>query len=326
MKKHLATIRRIVQAAIPFGLVFLAVALLIFIAWYPKYELSSFTFNNQTEYVEALNATRTTWAQIIGGIGLFGTILFSWLSYRLTQSGQVAERYSKAVELLGSTHEEKDGTRRPNVEARLGAIYALERVAWDSPTTHWAVINLLVTYLRTNFRSEFSDLQHFRQQSGEKAAAGEEVFAIAGVLARRKQGREEGWLLLSNTNLRWVSLSGAKLKGAALWHSDLNTATLDNADLTDARLQNANLYRATLANANLTNVDLTDAILDGADLQGAKLKGAIMKGASTQGTIFADVDLSDVEGLTWEQLEAAAVYEKNKLPIYLNSKLSLHGS
>jgi hypothetical protein len=38
----------------------------------------------------------------------------------------------------------------PNVEVRLGAIYALERIAYDSPRDHWPIIEVLTAYVRQN--------------------------------------------------------------------------------------------------------------------------------------------------------------------------------
>jgi hypothetical protein len=36
------------------------------------------------------------------------------------------------------------------LEVRLGGIYALERIARDSPTDHWTIIEVLSTYVREN--------------------------------------------------------------------------------------------------------------------------------------------------------------------------------
>ena len=39
---------------------------------------------------------------------------------------------------------------KPNVEVRLGAIYALERIAFDSPRDQWTIMEVLTAYVRQN--------------------------------------------------------------------------------------------------------------------------------------------------------------------------------
>lgn len=71
---------------------------------------------------------------------------------------------------------------------------------------------------------------------------------------------------------------------------DLSGASLASADLTNARLGKARLGAA----------DFLDATLDGTDLRGT--------------------DLSEVEGLTREQIESAITDENTILPDYLKKK------
>ncbi len=62
-------------------------------------------------------------------------------------------------------------------------------------------------------------------------------------------------------------------------------------------LSKADLSKADLTGAHLTGADLRGAHLTGADLRGTDLSKADLSGATCEGTIFADVDLSQVEGL-----------------------------
>jgi hypothetical protein len=59
-------------------------------------------------------------------------------TYQLGKQGQVAERYTKAIEQLGSS------TR----DIRLGGIYGLERIAADSARDHPTVIEVLTAFIR----------------------------------------------------------------------------------------------------------------------------------------------------------------------------------
>ena len=56
----------------------------------------------------------------------------------------VTERFSKAVELLASG----------DLTARLGGIYALERIAKDSEKDYWQVMEVLTAFVRDNVQIE----------------------------------------------------------------------------------------------------------------------------------------------------------------------------
>ncbi|MEM7508906.1 MAG: hypothetical protein AAF415_19425, partial [Pseudomonadota bacterium] len=79
---------------------------------------------------------------LLGGIALLATVPFqlikTWMNERqaiTTEQDHITDRFTKAIGQLG---EEKTVTRdeetrtEPNLEVRLGAIYALERIAQDS--------------------------------------------------------------------------------------------------------------------------------------------------------------------------------------------------
>ncbi len=59
-------------------------------------------------------------------------------AHKLAQSQQVTESYAKAVEQLG--HAE--------APVRLGAMYALERLAQDNPSRRQTIVDVLCAYLR----------------------------------------------------------------------------------------------------------------------------------------------------------------------------------
>lgn len=79
--------------------------------------------------IDAENAARTAIIQGAGGFFVFLTALVAFLNYRETRRNvtiaeekQVTERFAKAIEQLGNA----------SIHVRLGAIYALERIAKDS--------------------------------------------------------------------------------------------------------------------------------------------------------------------------------------------------
>jgi uncharacterized protein YjbI with pentapeptide repeats len=112
---------------------------------------------------------------------------------------------------------------------------------------------------------------------------------------------------LDGANLRGADLNGAHLSGAGLFEADLTGANLASADLFEAdlsqaylngaNLREADLLRADLTNANLSQADLSRANLIWANLNGADLSGANLSEAQVGLTVFANIDLSLVEGL-----------------------------
>jgi len=67
------------------------------------------------------------------------------LQVKAMVDGQVTERFTRAIELLGSSE-----NGEPNLEMRLGGIFALERIARDSPEDHWTIMEVLTAYVREN--------------------------------------------------------------------------------------------------------------------------------------------------------------------------------
>jgi hypothetical protein len=65
---------------------------------------------------------------------------------KLTELGQVTDRYTKAIEQLGSD--------KPDV--KIGGIYALERIARDSKTDHSTVMEVLTVFVREHSREQGS--------------------------------------------------------------------------------------------------------------------------------------------------------------------------
>ena len=100
--------------------------------------------------LEAITNTRN--ALLAGLIGV-GALLTFWLNSRLyritartlevTEQGHITDRYTKAIEQLGSD----------NLDVRLGGIYALERLAQDSPQRDQpTVVEVLGAFIREHSR------------------------------------------------------------------------------------------------------------------------------------------------------------------------------
>jgi hypothetical protein len=78
-------------------------------------------------------STRTGLIAGLAGLGALGSLAIATRTYWLTQQGQITDRYTKAIEQLGSD----------KLDVRLGGIYALERIATDSQRDHPTVVEVL---------------------------------------------------------------------------------------------------------------------------------------------------------------------------------------
>jgi hypothetical protein len=90
-------------------------------------------------------STRTGLIAGLAGLAALGSLYIANRTYRLTQQGQITDRYTRAVEQLGSD----------KLDVRLGGIYALERIAKDSERDHPTVVEVLSAFVR-----EHSDPAH----------------------------------------------------------------------------------------------------------------------------------------------------------------------
>jgi hypothetical protein len=226
------------------------------------------------------------WSAIVqaaGGAALLIGLLFTWRNLRATQlkldidrQGQLTNRFTQATSQLGA--QLSNGT--PNVEARLGGIYALASIARDSPADYWPIMEILTAYVRHNANGS---LVQAEVRSAEKTAPESkprtDVQAVLTVLGRSTPPKAKSLRLDQKLDLRFTDLRGAEFWDAHLEHTDFYGAHLEGAKMWGAFLQEAKLVKAHLQGANLRGVrfsgaDLTDAELDGADLTDADLRGA----------------------------------------------------
>jgi uncharacterized protein YjbI with pentapeptide repeats len=259
-----------------------------------------------TDQAEEIGRVRTALlATLAGLIAIIGAV-FTGLSYRLNQAGQITERFTRAIDQIGSRE----------LDVRLGGIYALERIARDSGDDHPQVVEVLTAFVREHTREpsnstgrshpakvargDLAALDHKveaihaleRIARGDEApdaeAAGEspvseglaeqpppscDVQAAMSVLGRRDRSRDRPEVEL---NLVGTRLSGVVLRGD---QAHLERAQLSCSHLEDAILVGAHLEGAMLADAHLTDAYLNEAHLERALLIGAHLDNAWMNRA-----------------------------------------------
>jgi uncharacterized protein YjbI with pentapeptide repeats len=286
------------------------------------------------------------WTAIIGsltGIAAVAAGVIAWRNLRATQANlrateakldidreaQITDRFTKAIDQLGSVRTDNTGRPVANIEVRLGGIYALEKIAQDAPDKyHWTTMEVLTAYVRENARwieptatspdgvvSSPEDAQLLQSpQQGERARQIEEppplrtdIQAVLTVLGRRTQSAdrpEPARLDLHGTDLRRAEVEGIRLERALLMGAHLEWATLViahlegtylmSAHLEGAALEGAYLQGAQFGGAHLEGAELEGAYLQGTELGGAHLEGAELEGAYLQGTELGGAHLEGV--------------------------------
>jgi hypothetical protein len=246
----------------------------------------------------------TAIVQAIGGAALLVGLLFTWRTLRATQlkldidrAGQLTNRFTASTTQLGA--QLNDGT--PNVEARVGGIYALAWIGRDSPEEYWTVMEILTAYVRHNAPWPPPDRRISSPEGTPDAPKPRsDIQAILTVLGRSKPPHAKSLRLDQKFDLRRTDLRGAEFWDAHLertdfWGAHLEGAEFWGASLEDAKLVHTHLEGANLRGATLVRADLTDAHLRGANLDGADLQGSILQGTDLQGA----------QGLTQAQLSRA---------------------
>jgi len=209
-------------------------------------------------------------------------------THELTEQGQVTDRFTKAIEQLGSD----------KLDVRIGGIYALERIARIPPKTTPPVMEVLTAFIREHSREPWPPSDPGSPE--QKRLTRPDVQAAVTVVGRRDAARDREYALF--IDLTAAHLTGAQIVGARFTAAHLDRANLSGADLTGADLTRANLDGADLTNAdllgaylggaNLNDVDLTNAHLADADLTGAELTGADLTGADLTGASLGDAYLT----------------------------------
>ena len=232
---------------------------------------------------------------------LLQTVEASREQLRVTQEGQITERFTRAVDQLG-------GCR----DVQLGGIYALQQIGRSSPEERGAIYEILAAYVCVHSPwaaahdvapVDVKAIPRLRErQPGVQAAM--------LVLGRRVAGPSDVPLGLMGADLRRLRLSdtyisgGANLENALFWRS-----SLINASLVKANLRGAQLGWTDLRHSYLEEVDLRRADLRRSDLRFANLKDADLRGADLRGS-----DLRDVRYLKQANLVDAKVNDQTKWP------------
>ncbi|MGB8259166.1 MAG: pentapeptide repeat-containing protein [Terracidiphilus sp.] len=228
------------------------------------------------EFSNLENESRRTVLQVLGGLFAFVALVFTWRRVRVSEQGHITDRYTKAIEQLGAL----TAAGKANVEVRLGAIYALERIAQDSPRDHWTIMEVLTAYVRQN--APWPEQEPTPEENKKAIARGPatEIQAILTVLGRRRRdgGRERDGHRLD--------LHGSDLRGANLDRAHMEGADFTEAHVEGARFIEAHVERADFSGAHVEGANFREAHVEGANFTEAHVEGASFTGAHVERAYF----------------------------------------
>jgi hypothetical protein len=203
------------------------------------------------------NTARSEVLQDAAGLLVVIGAAAAWRQVQVAREGQITERFTRAVDHLGSQ----------NIDVRIGGIYALERIANNSPADRNAIQYLLGAFVRNHAPWPVGTPggpQHPIATVDEHLpwmrVRAPDIQTAMGVLGRRAPSRDTQVIYLSRVDLRSVALRGAHFTGAKFRHANLARAVLAGVWLDDSDLTEADLRRAFLENTRLSRANLSNAV------------------------------------------------------------------
>lgn len=296
------------------GFWFATVAVAIFvIAWgwtHPSYLTWEFWQAGRNGVIQSSKSevVRNLGLLALGGFGLIFGIWRAILAHRnqlSIEQGQITERFTKAVEQLGS----------PELAVRQGAIHALWRIAEDSPERDYpSVLDVLCSFVRNKEWPEETDsegrtippqpdvitvLDRIRDRSDKLRKIEFRSHIRFSIQRDRKNGETapQFWLgfILYKRNTKFpINLSRSYLCGAELQNTDLTGAKLSNAKLDFANLRNSKLTSADCSEVSAKSTDFRDSQLPLANFFNAEMDHVDFNGADLTASNFNRASLRNM--------------------------------
>ncbi|MEI4231750.1 pentapeptide repeat-containing protein [Roseovarius sp. D22-M7] len=201
----------------------------------------------------------------------------------------------------------------PNLEVRIGAIYALERIAQDSDRDHVQIMEILCAYIRQNAPApETDDWPVLEMKEGEydgplkadweeRLEAFREKQVSAKAALRVREDIQVALTVIGRRSARQRRLEAGRGKEADFSFDapfpeydgpeerlspDALDAYLEKLAAWKSDLEDYEGYRLDLRGTDLRGADLAERELQGAKLNGTYLQGADLVGARLQGAVL----------------------------------------
>jgi uncharacterized protein YjbI with pentapeptide repeats len=273
----------------------------------PKWQVGNLKIESAEDIQKKLeleNEARKTIAQILAGLAVLVTFYYTAKQLSLTQEqvlvtqeAQITERFTRATEQLASD----------KLEARVGGIYAFQRIARDSDKDLYSVLAILQTFVRENAPREEANEENPPQILFTLPPA--DIDAAVVSLASLSEHRAEPFSLdLHGTDLEGAAITDGDFDPAYLFNTNLQSASIVGGDLSGADFTASNLRRAYLVSGerfnepgiqsgtiNLSKASFRMAQLHDAEIHGADLSGASLVEATLYRTAIIQVDLSEAD-------------------------------
>ena len=258
---------------------------------------------------------------------VFGAPFIAWRSMVAHRQAEIAEeshttdRINKAVENLGATRVVKRQRRRetgklayehfekempprinpdkpifeevsePNLEVRIGAIYALERIARQNLDYHLQATEIISAFVRTN--APQLTLQASTPPF-QPTTPRQDIQTAISVLARRSKQQikiendAEFRIDLKNTDLSGIDFGAGQFSAAMFNNSRLEAASFKECQLhgtvfNGSLLNFADFWGAELVGTRFNEIEISQGVLWGSFTGAAKVKGLTFIGANLTG-------------------------------------------
>jgi hypothetical protein len=239
--------------------------------------------DNWTARLQLQNTFRVTIVQVLAGVVALSGATVAWRQYLHVVREAQRQRNDKSndhqLDMFGEALK-NFGAATP--EVRMGAIYAMARLAELSPNYRAATGDLLSAFVQTN-----SPWPPEPPRPGEKEWLHESGLSLRSFAP----DVQAALMLLGKHTCSWYQTDYLRFRKLDLRRVNLQDGHFENAVFAEsvmiaARLKRTNLTGASLRGARLENADLREARLDLANLRSADLTGARFEGVSLQGAIF----------------------------------------
>ena len=241
----------------------------------------------------------------------------------------ITERINKAVDKLAKTHT----GGKPALEARLGTLYDLERIAKDSERDHGQILEMLCSYIQLN--SPITDAIKKMSPTTKRTPRKDIQTALTII------GRHDSWLKDKNQlktedaqreRGRMIDLSNCDLWGVRIFDANLSHAKFHNAILNDAYIYNinmsgtdfngadmvgtwidrSNLKRAGFNNANMFHIFIVNRTnLERSHFHNTNISNAMISSADLHNSMFTNTNLTKAE-IKYSNLDEV-IFRKTRL-------------
>ena len=234
-------------------------------------------------------------ALLLGALVAAATLIFTlirvWINERTTtaeEEGLITDRINAAVASLGAEKTIKEDDKEqtvPNIEVRIGAILALERMAKKNAVVYIQIMEILTAYIREN--APRTEEEHNRKPRQDIQLA----FTVIGRRSPRRitlERMHDFRLDLRNCDLTRINGAGLDFS-----YANFSMCLFRRADLVKINFENAILQSTIFDNSKLSSANLKEAFLQKTDLRSTNLEGACLKSRYLEGTVLNRVSLDN---------------------------------